>query len=151
MIPTGSALTYYKENKGLWDFSVSCILVFQLVLLGPISEHVSLAFALSVAPGMSCDNSVHLLPIHRVRWCQDRTGHSHCFISRAEQSAQCAQVNQFISLWLLITHLLELSPSPINAWHCCRFLLLILKLITPIREHPEKQNQYSTQAHTLIC
>lgn len=67
MIPTGSSLTYYKENKGLWDFSVSCILVFQLVLLGPISEHVSLAFALSVAPGMSCDNSVHLLPIHRVR------------------------------------------------------------------------------------
>ena len=72
----------------------------------------------------------------------------HCFISRAEHDAQCAEVNQFISLWLLITHLPELSPSPMNAWHCCKFLLLIFKLITPICKGSSREAETIHHTHT---
>ena len=83
--------------------------------------------------------------------CTDaRTGscYSHCFISRAEHNIQCAEVSPFTSLWLLIILLLELSPSPTNAGHCCRFLLLILKLITLIRKGSSREAEPIHHTHT---
>ena len=87
--------------------------------------------------------------------CTDaRTGscYSHCFISRAEHNIQCAEVSPFISLWLLIILLLELSPSPMNAGRCCRFLLLILKLITLIRKGSSREAEpiHHTHTHTHL-
>ena len=85
--------------------------------------------------------------------CTDaRTGSycSHCFISRGEHNIQCAELSPFISLQLLITLLLELSPSPRNAGHSCRFLLLILKLIIRISKGScrEAEPIHHTHAHT---
>ena len=152
MISTGSSLIYCKKSKVLYSFSI-------------MYHHLSTLLSVAVFLAMLTQSLLHQ-QLLGTSWitqsflfitCTDaRPGSccSHCFISRAEHNIQCAEVSPVISLLLLITLLLELSPSPMNAEHCFRFLLLILKPITPIskglsRETEPMQHTYThTHTHT---